>query len=93
MKKKLILDNVKYNIIFISMGMIISWVVAMNADLPDSSNHGGFIPLIYPPITGLFFLIIYFISRAFVEKFNWIISIVGVDYCLYWSVEFYLSYL
>ena len=87
-----ILDSRKYNLIGILVGTIIAWIIAMRTDLPASSNHGGFIPLIYPPFIGIIALIVYLISRLITTKYNWIISIIGIVNILHFAIDFKLSY-
>jgi len=89
---KKILDSRKYNLIGIFVGTIIAWIIAMRTDLPDSSNHGGFIPLIYPPFIGILTVVGYLISRLITQKYNWIISIIGIVYILHFAIDFNLSY-
>ena len=90
MKKNL--DSRKYNLLGILIGTIIAWIIAMRTDLPASSNHGGFIPLIYPPFIGILTVIVYLISRLITKKYNWIISIIGIVYILHFAIDFNLSY-
>jgi len=89
---KKILDRRKYNCIGIFIGTILAWIIAMQTDLPQSSNHGGFIPLIYPPFLGISTVIAYLISRLITKKYNWVISIIGIVYMLFFAIEFNLSY-
>ena len=89
---KKILDNRKYNLIGIFIGTILAWVIAMKTDLPASSNHGGFIPLIYPPLIGFITIGAYLISRLITKKYNWIITIFGIVYILHFAIDFNLSY-
>jgi len=89
---KKILDSRKNNLIGILVGTIIAWIIAMQTDLPASSNHGGFIPLIYPPFIGILTVIGYLISRLITKKYNWIISIIGIVYILHFAIDFNLSY-
>lgn len=71
--------------------MIASVVIGMSANLPQSSGHGGFIPLVFPPILALFFLVLYFLSRAFTKNYNWVLTLFAVAYLLYFAIDFYLT--
>ena len=86
------LNNPKYNIIGIFLGMILSWIIGMKTDLPQSAGHGGFIPLIVPLFVGFMTILAYFIVRFFNKKYSWIISVIGILYNLYFAIDFYCSY-
>jgi len=86
-----VLNKPKINVIGIFVGMIISWVIAMSTNLSPSSGHGGFIPLVFPPIIGIFFIGLYFLSRIFIKKYNWIISIYAIIFLLHFAIDFYLT--
>jgi len=66
-------------------------MIGMQTDLHPSSIHAGFIPLFFPPIIGIFVIIFYLITRIFARKLNWIISLAGIIYLLYFSIDFYLN--
>lgn len=85
------LDLPKINVLLILLGMIISVIIGMSTNLSQSSGHGGFIPLVFPPVLGVFFLILYFLSRAFTKKYNWILTLFAVAYLLYFGIDFYLT--
>ncbi len=85
------LNKPKINAIGILGAMVISWIIAMSTNLPASSGHGGFIPLIFPPASGIFYIGLYFLSRIFIKKFNWVISIYGIISLLYFAIDFYLT--
>ena len=63
----------------------------MSTDLAPSSGHGGFIPLVYPPIVGIFFIILYYVSRIFTKKYNWTISLFAIIYLLHFAIDFYVK--
>ena len=86
-----LLNKPKNNVIGILIAMVISWIIGMSTDLPQSSGHGGFIPLIYPPFVALFLIAIYYASRVFTKKFNWIISLYAIIYLLYFAIDFYIK--
>lgn len=86
-----LINKPKNNIIGILTGMLISWIIAMSADLSPSSGHGGFIPLLFPPIIGIFFIGLYYISRIFIKKYNWIISLFAIIYLLHFAIDFYIT--
>ncbi len=81
----------KTNLAGIAIGTIISWIIGMQTDLHPSSGHAGFIPLVFPPLVGIFTILIYLISRIFIRKFNWVISLTGITYLLYFSIDFYIK--
>lgn len=86
-----VLNKPKINAIGILVATVISWIIAMSTNLSASSGHGGFIPLIFPPISGIFFIILYFLSRIFIKKYNWIISIYAIISLLHFAIDFYLT--
>ncbi|MFD2824465.1 hypothetical protein ACFS5M_12355 [Lacinutrix iliipiscaria] len=91
MKIPELITKPKNNIIGILIAMIISWIIGMSADLSASSGHGGFIPLVYPPMAAIFFIILYYISRLLTKKYNWIITLFAIIHLLYFAIDFYIT--
>lgn len=90
-KTTILINKPKNNIIGILIGMLISWIIAMSTDLSPSSGHAGFVPLLFPPIVGLFFIGLYYFSRLFTKKYNWIISLFTIIYLLHFAIDFYIT--
>ena len=89
MKKKIILDffdKPRNNLIIILTTTIISWIIAMTADL-SNAGLGGLANLIFPIIFGLVTIFWYFISRIFIKRYNWIITISGIIYNLVFAYK------
>ncbi len=76
------------NIAFIFIFTFTSILIALQVNLPDSSNHGGLIAIIYPLFIGLTTIIVYLLSRIFIKKYNWILSILGGI----WSLSFLINW-
>ena len=85
------LDSIKFNAIFIVVAMILAWIIGLSTNLSQSSGHGGMIPLIMPPFQAAAVLVVYFISRIFTKKYNWVISVLGVLWILISAIDFYIT--
>jgi predicted histidine transporter YuiF (NhaC family) len=95
MKTKVYTENLNKassNVVFTIVIMIISFIVGQLPHLPDSIGFGGFIPILTPPLISVFTLILYFISRIFTKKLNWLITLFGGVYNLYEAFDWYLYY-
>lgn len=79
------------NILYLLLGTIIAVIIGFSANLPQSSNHGGLIPLIYPPIIAMGVIIIYLLSRIFTKKYNWIITMLAIVYMIMEAIVFYIN--
>ena len=89
MKKEIIfefIDKPKNNLIVILTATMISWIIAMTADL-SNTGLGGLANLIFPIIFGLATIILSFISRIFIKRYNWIITIAGIIYNLVFAYK------
>lgn len=78
------LNTLKFCLISIVLGMIVSWIIGMY-DLPDNIGFGGFIPLLAPIVIGVVTLIIYFIMRKFTKKYLWMVALIGVIWNIYFA--------
>ncbi|PQB08401.1 hypothetical protein BST83_15670 [Polaribacter filamentus] len=95
MKKETILNylnQIKSNVIFTLVVMILSFSIGQLPDLPNSIGFGGFIPMFTPPFIAILTLVIYFFSRIFILKWNWIITIIGAIYNLHEAFDWYFYY-
>ena len=94
MKKRIInyLNQIKFNVVVTFFLMTLALVIGQLPDLPDSIGFGGFVPLITPPFIAIFTLVVYFISRVFIKKWSWIITLIGGFYNLYEAFDWYLYY-
>lgn len=89
MEKKIIFDFIdkpKNNLITILIATLISWIISMTADL-SNAGLGGLANLIFPIIFGLATIFWYYISRIFIKKYNWIITIAGIIYNLIFAYK------
>lgn len=87
MKKKTVLNylnQVKFNVVFMFLGMIFSMIISIRVDVPASANIGALLPYVYPPFITIIAIIVYFLSRLFTKKYNWIVSII----CLIINLNF-----
>ncbi len=82
------LNRPSKNVMIILIFALISWLIAMSAEIPDSVGHGGFLNLTYSWFVGIFTIVIYFLSRIFSKKFNWILTLLGIIYNLYEALLF-----
>ncbi len=85
------LDNVKFNMIFLTIMLIISWIIGISSYVHPSANHGAIVPYILPPFFFTCTVIVYFLSRIFIKKYNWIISIAGTVINLYYAIQWYIN--
>ncbi len=78
LKKKL--NDVWFNISAIFIGLLIALLVAVNTinNLPQSSNHGGFIPLINIVMGTAITLIAYLSLKRLLKNHSWIITFIGI---------------
>lgn len=60
------------------LSTIISVAIALEADIPDSSGHGGFIYIIIPAISGIGFLTLYLISLLAIPSQKFLLGVLGV---------------
>ncbi|MAC65385.1 MAG: hypothetical protein CMC02_11500 [Flavobacteriaceae bacterium] len=59
--------------------------------MPPSSNHAGIIPYVFPWILILAGFFLFAISKIFLKKWNWLITLITVLYTLYFSLNFYFK--
>jgi hypothetical protein len=72
-----LLNNPKNNIIAIIIVEIITLSISFTVDYSDA----GMVAIILkwvPALIGITTLLLYFVSRLFIKKYNWIISLVGI---------------
>lgn len=86
------LNQIKFNVVFTLILMILALIIGQLPDLPESIGFGGFIPIFTPFIIAIETLAIYFISRIFIKKWNWIATLIGGAYSLYEALDWYLYY-
>ncbi len=68
-----------YQILFaILLSIILSVSIALQADIPASSGHGGFVYIIIPSICGIGVLIGYFISLFALPKKKLLMGLIGI---------------
>ena len=85
------INQVKFNVVFSILVLVFSWVIGISSYVHPSANHGAMFPYILPPFFFISTIVLYFISRIFVKKYNWIISIIGAIINLYFAIEWYLT--
>ncbi|TYB73097.1 hypothetical protein ES677_05665 [Bizionia gelidisalsuginis] len=82
------LNNSKYNIIAIIIFEIITCSISFSANFSDHSIMSTIIKWT-PAIIGISTLFVYFVSRLFIKKLNWIITILGIILMLYAALTIY----
>ena len=85
------LNDIKFNVVLSIIALIISWIIGISSYVHPSANHGAIVPYIFPPFFFICTITFYFISRFFIKKYNWIISIIGIVINLYFAIEWYLT--
>jgi ABC-type molybdate transport system permease subunit len=91
MKFKEQINNPWKNLLWLFVGMVVAVVIGFSADLHQSTGHGGFIPLIYPPVVAVFAVLVYLLSRVFIRKYNWIITGIAIIYMIIDAIMFYIK--
>ena len=85
MKESVIkIDSPKNNVVFMAVVMIVSMIISIRVDVPASANIGAILPYIFPPFITVIAIVVYFLSRIFIKRYNWIISLI----CLIINLEF-----
>jgi len=84
--RKNIIDNPWNNIGILFAVIIVFTIFTMSAPNLDKAGLGGLANLFFPAVFGIITILIYLISRIFIRKWNWIITICGTIYMGYISV-------
>lgn len=78
-KSEKALTSVSIKLIFgIFLSIILSVVIALNADTPPSSGHGGLVLIIGPGAIGLIVLLLYLISLGFKPQKKYILGLTSI---------------
>ena len=85
-----VLNNPNYNIVAVIIAEIIGCAIAFSADYSGAGMAAIILKWI-PAIIGIATLFIYFISRLFTKKYNWVISIIGIIIILVAAYSLYTS--
>jgi hypothetical protein len=83
--------KLEINVIVTFGVMVLCWIIIYSADLFSSSGLGEFYLLAIPTIISTFSIGVYFVSRFFFKKYNWILSLIGMLYQLYFAIGYYLK--
>ncbi len=86
----MLVNNPKNNIIAVIIFEIITLAITFTADYSGAGMAKVIIKWI-PALIGVSTLIIYFVSRLFTKKYNWIISVVGIAAMLFAAIKIYLT--
>ena len=71
--------SVSYQLLFaLVLSTIISITIALQADIPASSGHGGFVYIIVPALWGIGIFILYFISLLALPKHKFLLGLLGI---------------
>lgn len=81
------------NIGFIFLLTICLTIFTMSAPDLATAGLGGLANLFFPSVIGGITLLIYLISRLLSRKWNWIITIFGMTYNLYISIQIFFDLL
>ena len=60
------------------MSILLAVAIALNADIPASSGHGGLIYIIGPSLFGLFVFILYLASLGIRPKLKFVLGLVSI---------------
>lgn len=79
-----------------NIGLILAFVIAftiftMSAPNLDRAGLGGLANLFFPSVFGGITILVYLISRIFIRKWNWAISIIGIVFIGYISVMLFFD--
>jgi len=83
-------NNPKHNIIAIIIVEIITLSITFTIDF----SGAGMVAIILkwiPALIGITTLLLYFVSRLFTKKYNWIISIIGIIYMFIAAYNLYVT--
>jgi hypothetical protein len=92
MKNKTNISNFndpKFNTRFSGIVLILSWIIGISSYVHPSANHGAIVPYIFPPFFFICTVSIYFLSRIFLKKFNWVITVIGAVVNLFYAIQWY----
>lgn len=78
------INSPKNNVVLMIVGMLVSMIITINIEVSASANIGAILLYIYPPFITIIAIVIFFFSRIFIKKHNWIISII----CLIININF-----
>jgi hypothetical protein len=77
-KKKALTSVTALMSLAIFMSIVFSVVIALNADMPASIGHGGFMYIIGPSFYGLLVLIFYLVSLGVRPDFKFALGIISI---------------
>ena len=83
------LNNPKNNIIVVIIVEIITLSISFTADYSGVGMTAIILKWI-PAIIGVLTLLLYFVSRIFTKKYNWIISIIGIFFMFIAAYNLYI---
>lgn len=86
-----LLDNTKNNIIAIIIVEIITLSISFSADYSAVAGFASVILKWIPALVGVTTLLLYFVSRLFLKKYNWIISLIGIITMFYAAYNLYIT--
>lgn len=82
------LNNPQYNIITVIVFEIITCSISFSANFSDGSITTTVIKWM-PALIGISTLLIYFVSRLFIKKLNWVITLLGIALMFYAALTIY----
>ena len=85
------LDNPKNNIIAIIIVEIITLSITFSADFSDAGPLASVVLKWIPGIIGVTTLLLYFVSRLIIKKYNWCISLLGIITMFFVAFNLYSS--
>ena len=92
-EKRNIIDKPWNNVGLIFIVIIVFTIFTMSAPNLDKAELGALANLFFPVIIGVFTIAAYLISRIFIRKWNWIITVCGIIYIGYMSVMLFFDIL
>ena len=88
---KTVIDKLWNNIGLILAVVIAFTIFTMSAPNLDTAGLGGLANLFLPAVFGGITIMVYLISRIFIRKWNWVISLIGIVYIGYISVMLFFD--
>ncbi len=85
------LNDPKFNILIIFIVEIITCSISFSANYSEASMAAVIIKWV-PALIGLSTIFIYVVSRLFIQKYNWIISLIGIIFMFISAMNIYTTH-
>jgi hypothetical protein len=81
------INNPRFNFGVMIIVMLCSTIITGLVEVPASANIGALLPYVFPPFVTVCSLIVYFISRLFIKKYNWVITVIQLTICVWFVIN------